>query len=198
MACSPNRESKPHPRTRKLGFTSIERKQQLAAAIDCLGIVSRTACGSCVHHEEVECRVGVCSGRCSHCSDCTRHGRKCNFIVTRQELCRQIENIDRDLKELLQKRVELRQRWDALEDRAGNAMVQEQANIEQLERLETTVSIAAPETPDILESVIVLDFLQQDFIVHSTSPKDAQSYTNLDSFHPNSPMNFDPGLEIRF
>lgn len=200
MACS-NRVSKPRPR--KPGLSSVERKEQLAAAIDCFGVITRTPCGSCVRHGEVECRVGLRSGRCSHCS---RHGRKCDLIVTRQEwdslkcerqqLGRQIDDVDRDLEKLLQKRVELRKRSDALEDRAGEAAVREQANIEQLERFESTTSSTSSTSSDASENpeaVSDLGFLQQDLFNHPSLPtNDAQPYSAFEAFDPNPSMSFQP------
>jgi DNA repair exonuclease SbcCD ATPase subunit len=89
----------------------------------------------------------------------------------RQKLSRQIADADRALEELLKKRVELRKKWDALEDRAGEAIAREQSNIEELERLEAA---ACPEL------TTELDFSQQGFIGQDVLQMDAQSWAMID------------------
>ena len=56
-------------------------------------------------------------------------------------MSRQIANTDRVLEELLRKRVELRRQWDTLEEEAGEAVIREQENIEELERLEAAARV---------------------------------------------------------
>ena len=59
----------------------------------------------------------------------------------RQKLSQQMADADRALEELLKRRVELRKKWDDLEDRAGEAILREQANIEELEQLEAAALV---------------------------------------------------------
>ena len=147
---SSHRVCKPKPP--KSSLSSLERRKQLSAAISEFGTKMPTPCDACVRNQEkdggLDCKIDLRSGRCSRCS---RWNRKCSLIVTRhewdrikrerQKLSRQIADADRALEELLRKRVELRRQWDTLEEEAGEAVIREQENIEELERLEAAARV---------------------------------------------------------
>ena len=145
-----HRVTKPKPP--KSSLTSLERRKQLSAAISEFGTTMPTPCDACIRNQEkdggLDCKIDLRSGRCSRCS---RWNRKCSLIVTRhewdrmkrerQKLSRQIADADRALEELLRKRVELRRQWETLEEEAGEAVIREQENIEELERLEAAARV---------------------------------------------------------
>ena len=121
---------------------------------------------ACVRNQEkdgsLDCKIDLRSGRCSYYS---RWNRKCSLIVTRhewdrikrerQKLSRQIADANRALEELLRKRVELRRQWDTLEEEAGEAVIQEQENIEELERLEAATRIEPEVELDLTSNAFI-------------------------------------------
>ena len=95
---------------------------------------------------------------------------------------------DRALEELLKRRVELRKKWDDLEDRAGEAILREEANIEELERLEAST---------LADSVAELDLPDQGFIGQDVLQMSAYDWAMIDHLDPAFFSEFASQSEVR-
>ena len=136
--------------------SSSIRKQELVDFIELFGAAMVKPCSYCAENLKA-CKVHPRSGKCSECS---RRGRRCNVQISQSEFARlrtersrldlELEacrvnqrRLRKELRVSLSKELRLLNQWDALKQKASDAIAVESANIYELEQQEATASASA-------------------------------------------------------